>query len=74
MSGRPTTDLLLLIVAGTISAAVLLAVVAVGVTEIVHPASDTSAAAAALSGVVSTLVGLLAGFLAGRTNSRQPPP
>jgi hypothetical protein len=71
---RSTPDLLLLIVAGTIAAAVLLTVLAVGVSEIVHPDVDTSSAAAALSGVVSTLVGLLAGFLAGRTNSRQGPP
>ena len=63
---RPTTDVLLLIVAGTISLAVLLAVVAVGIAELLHPEGDTSTAAAALSGVISTLVGLLAGFLAGR--------
>ena len=73
MSQRPTTDLLLLIVAGTIAAAVLLSVLAVGVSEIVHPDADTSHAAAALSGVISTLVGLLAGFLAGRTRNRQGP-
>ena len=73
MNGRPTTDLLLLIVAGTIAGAVLLSVVAVATVAIVHPDADTSKAAGALSGVISTLVGLLAGFLAGRTNSRQSP-
>ena len=73
MSQRPTTDLLLLIVAATISGAVLLSLLAVAVTELVHPEADTSSAAAALSGVISTLVGLLAGFLAGRTNRNQGP-
>jgi len=68
---RPTTDLLLLIVAGTIATSVVLSVIVVGVAELIHPETDTSMAAAALSGVISTLVGLLAGFLAGRTNRGQ---
>ena len=42
VSQRPTTDVLLLIVAGTICGAVLLAIVGVAITEIVHPESDTS--------------------------------
>ena len=42
VSQRPTTDLLLLIVAGTISGAVLLSIVGVAITEIVHPETDTS--------------------------------
>jgi protein-S-isoprenylcysteine O-methyltransferase Ste14 len=63
--------MLLLIVAATIAGAVVLSVVAVGVSEVIHPDVDTSGAAAALSGIISTLVGLLAGFLAGRTNGKQ---
>jgi hypothetical protein len=63
---------LLLIVASTVAAAILLSVVGLAISELIHPDVDTSSAAGAVSGVISTLVGLLAGFLAGRQNRAQP--
>lgn len=77
MSGaRSTTDLLILMVAGTICGAVLLATVSIGLIELANPEADSSAAMVALGAVLNTLVGLLAGYLAGHTQrvrSQKPP-
>jgi hypothetical protein len=64
---RPTTDLLILIIAGTICAAILLGIVGVFVVEVANPNTDLAKLAGNLNDVISTLVGLLAGWLAGRT-------
>jgi nitrogen fixation/metabolism regulation signal transduction histidine kinase len=58
---------MLLMVAGTICIAIIIAIVSIGVIEVVHPETDTNEAAIALGAVLNTLVGLLAGYLAGRT-------
>lgn len=71
MSGRPTTDVLILMVAGTICLVVLIIGIGVVVVELVTPGADTATAVSGLSGIVSTLIGLLAGFLAGRTARQQ---
>jgi hypothetical protein len=71
LSDRPTTDLLILLIAGTICVSVLAAGATVGIVEVVHPETDTSAAVSAISDVINTLIGLLAGFLAGRTDAVQ---
>lgn len=65
---RPTLELLLLMVAGTICGILLASAVAVAVIEIRDPGADTSAAAASIRDVLGTVLGLLAGFLAGRRN------
>lgn len=68
MRGRSTTDLLILMIAGTVCFAVLAAGATVAIIEIVHPESDTTAAFNSISDVINTLIGLLAGFLAGVTH------
>lgn len=67
LGDRSTTDLLVLLIAGTIATAVLLVVVGVTILEIVDSSIDTAGAAALIGQILNTLVGLLAGFLAGRT-------
>ena len=68
LRGRPTTDLLILLIGGTICLGILLGIVGVIVVEAVNPDStDLAKLAGNLNDVISTLVGLLAGWLAGRT-------
>jgi hypothetical protein len=67
---RPTGDLLVLLVAGTICAGVLLGGAALIVSAFVQPEVDVSGGARAVAGVINTLVGLLAGFLAGKTGAQ----
>jgi hypothetical protein len=69
LAGRSTTDLLILMIAGTVCFAVLAFGAAVAVIEIRNPDADTSTAASAISDILNTLIGLLAGFLAGRTDA-----
>jgi hypothetical protein len=69
--GRSTTDLLILMIAGTICLSVIAAGAAVSIVEIHDPTADTSHAANFLGDVINTLIGLLAGFLAGRTEAQR---
>ena len=69
LSGRSTTDLLILMIAGTICFSVVAAGAAVGIIEIRDPDADTSSAGGTISDVINTMMGLLAGFLAGRTDA-----
>jgi len=71
VKGRSTTDILILMVAGTVCFSVLAAGATVGITAIVNPDSDLSPASNAIGDVINTLIGLLAGFLAGRTDATQ---
>jgi len=64
---RSTTDLLILMIAGTVCVGVLLSIIGIGIVEIVDPSTDTTAGSAAVASIVNVLIGLLAGFLAGRT-------
>jgi len=64
---RSTTDLLILMIAGTICICVIGALAAIAASELIDPDTDTSGAANAVADVINTLIGLLAGFLAGRT-------
>lgn len=66
---RSTTDLLILMIAGTICFAVLAAGATIGIIEIKNPGANTSVAYKSIQDVINTLIGLLAGFLAGRTES-----
>jgi hypothetical protein len=68
-SDRSTTDLLLLMIGGTICACIILVGGAVFVLEL--RGNDASKLAGNLTDVVNTLVGLLAGFLAGRTDRKR---
>lgn len=66
---RSTTDILILMIAGTICFAVLAAGATIAIIEIKTPSVDTSVAYKSVQDVINTLIGLLAGFLAGRTES-----
>lgn len=66
---RSTTDLLILMIAGTICFGVLAAGATIATIEIKNPGADTSTAYKSVQDVINTLIGLLAGFLAGRTES-----
>jgi len=63
---RPTGDLLVLAIAGTVCFTVLATVATLGVVEIFDSGRDTSSGVNAITDVINTLIGLLAGFLAGR--------
>jgi hypothetical protein len=67
---RPTMDILILLVAGTICVTVLISTFSIVIIEVVNPESDTSAAANIISDTINTLIGLLAGFIAGKTSGR----
>lgn len=67
---RSTSDLLVLLIAGTICSVVALAMVAIFVLEVIHPEESTADFASGIADVITTLIGLLAGFLAGRTDSQ----
>ena len=70
MSGlrdRPTTDLLLLMIAGTVCFAVLSATITVLILSFVQP--ENRGGFAAVADVINTLISLLAGFLAGRSDA-----
>lgn len=74
MSNRSTSDLLVLLIAGTVCAAILVTVIGLGVAEFFHPEQDTTKVAGAIINVINTMIGLLAGFLAGRTRRRNGDP
>ena len=67
---RSTTDLLILLIAGTICFSVLASGALIAILAIVRPESKTAGATAILSDTINTLIGLLAGFLAGRTQTQ----
>jgi len=69
IKSRSTTDLLILMIAGTICFAVLAAGATIATIEIKNPGVDTSVAYKSVQDVINPLIGLLAGFLAGRTES-----
>jgi hypothetical protein len=68
LTDRPTGDLLILMIAGTICFAVVASGAALFVTHLLRPDEDVSQAASLVSDTLNTLIGLLAGYVAGRTN------
>lgn len=64
-SSRSTTDLLLLMIAGTVCASVMVSMVTVVIQTFINP--DNKGGFAAVADILNTLISLLAGFLAGRT-------
>jgi hypothetical protein len=71
MKGRTTTDVLILLVAGTICFAILATGAAVAALNIARPGVDTSTSQKTISDAVNLLIGILAGFLAGKTQQTQ---
>jgi hypothetical protein len=68
---RPTGDILVLLVAGTVCFGVLASGLIIAVISLVHPETDVSNWIARVSAILNTMVGLLAGFLAGRNGREQ---
>jgi hypothetical protein len=71
LTDRPTTDILILLIAGTICFSVISAGAVIALAKLLNPDSDTSTATNIISDTINTLIGLLAGFLAGRTDATQ---
>ena len=69
LAERPTGDLLMLVIVGTVSFSVLASGTALFLITILVPDRDTQAGFHALGDVINTLIGLLAGFMAGRTDT-----
>jgi len=71
---RSTTDILILLVAGTVCFSLLAFGATIGLLRLLHPDADLNGAEAGLIDIINTLIGLLAGFVAGRSNTQSPPP
>ena len=69
-SDRTTSDILVLMIAGTICASVFGATVFLILSDLLNPDDDHVGAAALVSDTIQMLVSLLAGFIAGRTDSQ----
>lgn len=69
ITGRSTSDLVLLIFALIIGAAVLVLAVGVVLLELQYPDADTSVAVTSLGQIVAIVIGVVVGFVAGRRPS-----
>jgi len=67
LKGRSTTDLLVLLIAGTICISVLAYGLVVSILVLFEPQKNHGPAVALLANTFQLLIGLLAGFVAGRT-------
>lgn len=68
-AGRPTVDVVILILTVTVCASLLLTGAGIIVLELRDPTTDTSAAASALGGIVTGITGALLGLIAGRRSN-----
>lgn len=66
---RPTGEILVLLIAGTICGGVAVGGVGIIIFMFLNPTSEPLAATRLIAGVMNTLIGLLAGFLAGATQA-----
>lgn len=72
MSGRTTGEIVLLIFATTIAAAVIITVIGLSVIALVNPGTDVTVAVQAVAQVLGVLIGVVVGYLiAGRRLARQ---
>lgn len=71
LTDRPTGDLLVLLLAGTICFSVVASGATLGILRIVRPEQDIGSGVNILSDTINTLIGLMAGFLAGRTDAKR---
>lgn len=69
--GRSTADTLILMIAGTICVAILIATIGVFVIRVYEPKVDLSGLVGNLNDVINTLIGIMAGFLAGKQSNRR---
>lgn len=68
---RPTGEILILLIAGTVCFGVLASGMMIGIMAIFRPETDITIWVARVTGLLNTMIGLLAGFLAGRTDYSQ---
>jgi hypothetical protein len=66
LKDRPTGDLLVLMISGTVCFGVLASGAIIAMVVLFHPETDVSNWISRINGILNTMVGLLAGFLAGR--------
>lgn len=70
---RPTSELVVLVLATTVAVLLVASVVFVGVLEITHPDADTSGAISSITNTITLLVGAVVGYLAGRAAKEKTP-
>jgi len=63
---RPTSEVIVLMLAGAVAIVLVVAVVLVAVLELAQPGVDTSHAVAGLTSMTTVLMGVVVGFVAGR--------
>jgi hypothetical protein len=68
LKDRPTGDILMLMIAGTICAGLVFTGMAATVFAFIHPDADLGGPARYIADITNTLIGLMAGFLAGSTD------
>ena len=64
---RPTGELLVLMIAGTLCGAVVIGSLSIIAIAMFRPEYDYNGGARTIADLLTTMVGLLAGYLAGRT-------
>lgn len=69
LRGRPTADIILLILTGLISLSILLTGAGIFMLALFHPTADLSVAFNAIGSVLTLLTGTVVGYLAGRGRS-----
>jgi hypothetical protein len=69
LADRPTTDLVLLILATTIGLTILFAGAGLMLLEALHPEVDTTAASTSLGHIIAVIVGVVVGYVAGGRRS-----
>ena len=69
MKDRPTGEILVLMIAGTICGAVVLGTITILVLALLRPDYDYNGGARTIADLLTTMVGLLAGYLAGKSSN-----
>jgi len=69
MRERSTSDLVMLILTISVGVFMIVALIMVGVLQIVSPESDLTSAVSALSHIITIIVGCVVGYLAGKGRS-----
>jgi len=70
---RPTSDILVLMIATTVCTSVVASGIVIAIIEIRDPGADLTVWISRITGTVNTMIGLLAGFLAGKQSKDKPP-
>lgn len=70
---RPTSDLVVLFLAGVVGISVLITVVAVIVVAIWRPSVDEARVIQRIGSILTSLIGVIVGYMAGSANGRKPP-